>query len=187
MRVRKNRTSKRSENDRSKKPVGSDEPYRVGPGSPPREFQFKPGQSGNPKGARRKTDTATPNLKLLLERALRKKEPAKRPGEAVRTMSAAGIENLVTGFANGCRYARRDLLVIADQLGVDLAAGQGDAIANALDLALSENDRALVDDFFKRRLAEHEQSLRQSNDPTVEESNDPTVEASEAEATHEEE
>lgn len=25
-------------------------PYKVGPGRPPKEFQFKPGQSGNPKG-----------------------------------------------------------------------------------------------------------------------------------------
>src|SRR6476660_8447239 len=29
--------------------------YRVGPGRPPKEYRFKPGQSGNPKGARRKT------------------------------------------------------------------------------------------------------------------------------------
>ena len=25
-------------------------PYKVGPGHPPKEFQFKPGQSGNPNG-----------------------------------------------------------------------------------------------------------------------------------------
>jgi hypothetical protein len=30
---------------------GSENEYRVGPGRPPKEFQFKPGQSGNPKGA----------------------------------------------------------------------------------------------------------------------------------------
>ena len=29
---------------------GSEKEYRVGPGRPPKEFQFKPGQSGNPKG-----------------------------------------------------------------------------------------------------------------------------------------
>ena len=28
----------------------SDQEYKVGPGSPPKEYQFKPGQSGNPKG-----------------------------------------------------------------------------------------------------------------------------------------
>jgi hypothetical protein len=31
----------------------SDQEYKVGPGSPPKEYQFKPGQSGNPKGAKR--------------------------------------------------------------------------------------------------------------------------------------
>jgi hypothetical protein len=30
----------------------SDPEYRVGPGRPPKEYQFKPGQSGNPNGAR---------------------------------------------------------------------------------------------------------------------------------------
>jgi hypothetical protein len=43
--------------------------YRVGPGRPPREFQFKPGQSGNPKGARRKLQSIAPDLKAALERA----------------------------------------------------------------------------------------------------------------------
>jgi hypothetical protein len=46
----------------------SDEEYRVGPGRPPREYQFKPGQSGNPKGSERKTSLA-PDLKAMLERA----------------------------------------------------------------------------------------------------------------------
>ena len=46
-----------------------DEEYRVGPGRPPKEFQFKPGQSGNPKGAKRK-HPIVPDLKATLERAL---------------------------------------------------------------------------------------------------------------------
>ena len=32
----------------------SDQEYKVGPGRPPKEHRFKPGQSGNPKGAKRK-------------------------------------------------------------------------------------------------------------------------------------
>ncbi len=32
----------------------SGQEYKVGWGRPPKEFQFKPGQSGNPKGAKRK-------------------------------------------------------------------------------------------------------------------------------------
>jgi hypothetical protein len=37
--------------------------YRVGPGRPPKEFQFKPGRSGNPKGAKRKSPSIAPDLK----------------------------------------------------------------------------------------------------------------------------
>ena len=29
-----------------------DDGYKVGPGCPPKEYQFKPGQSGNPKAPR---------------------------------------------------------------------------------------------------------------------------------------
>ena len=38
----------------------SEEEYKVGPGRPPKEYQFKPGQSGNPKGAKRKEPIAPP-------------------------------------------------------------------------------------------------------------------------------
>jgi Family of unknown function (DUF5681) len=141
----------------------SDEEYRVGPGRPPKEFQFKPGQSGNPKGVRRQT----PNLRLLLQRELAKKKLIKRSNgeEIVQSMSAAGIEKLVADFANGCRHARRDLLILAEQVGVDLAVGG--VIADALNTALSPDDQAIVDDYFNRRLADHEQNLRDSTDPAV--------------------
>jgi hypothetical protein len=43
-----------------------DQEYRVGPGRPPREYQFKPGQSGNPKGARRKPKSIAPDLKASI-------------------------------------------------------------------------------------------------------------------------
>src|ERR1700674_1130352 len=97
----------------------SDQEYRVGPGRPPKEFQFKPGQSGNPKGANRKTPSIAPDLKALFERALSKKVKL-RQGEKERivTKAAAGIEQLVNQFAKGDRHARRDLIVLADKLGV---------------------------------------------------------------------
>src|ERR1700687_777443 len=46
--------------------------YRVGPGRPPKEHRFKPGQSGNPTGAKRKASLA-PDLKAMLQRALNEK------------------------------------------------------------------------------------------------------------------
>lgn len=45
-------------------PCAEDE-YKVGPGRPPKEHQWKPGQSGNPKGAKPKKRSLLPELKAL--------------------------------------------------------------------------------------------------------------------------
>jgi len=132
-----------------------DQEYRVGPGNPPKEHQFKPGQSGNPKGAKRKSPLMTPDLRLLLESALNQK--IKMEGDArekFMTKAAAGIANLVNEFAAGDRHARRDLIAIAGKVGVDLTAGQGGAIGRALGAKFSADDQALVDDYIRRRLLE---------------------------------
>jgi hypothetical protein len=129
----------------------ADEAYRVGPGKPPKEFQFKPGQSGNPRGAKRKTTSVAPDLKALLERALNEQVELGR-GERKRTVTkgAAGIRELVDGFARGDRSARRDLIVLAHKLGVDLTQGQSKAIEHALAEVLTVDDQALLDDYFRR-------------------------------------
>jgi hypothetical protein len=98
--------------------------YRVGPGHPPREFQFKPGVSGNPKGAKPKGKSLVPDLKALFKRALNKKAKF-RQGE--RTKLEAGFDELADQFAAGDRYARRDVFYYADKLGIDLMATQGNA------------------------------------------------------------
>jgi Family of unknown function (DUF5681) len=133
----------------------SDQDYRVGPGRPPKEYQFKPGQSGNPKGARQKPRSIAPDLKDLFERALSGKVTL-RQGEQERiiTKAAAGIEQLVNQFAKGDRHARRDLLALAARLGVDLVAGQGDSLEQSVATALSANDDALLDDHVRRRAVE---------------------------------
>src|SRR6478752_6362571 len=80
----------------------SDQDYRVGPGRPPKEHQFKPGQSGNPKGARRKPGSIAPDLKALFERALSAKVTLRQgEREKIITKAAAGIEQLVNQFAKG--------------------------------------------------------------------------------------
>ena len=127
----------------------SGEEYRVGPGCPPKEYQFKPGQSGNPKG-RRKTKSVTLDLKALLERAL-SETVTLRQGEKDRivTKAAAGIEQLVNQYAKGDRYARRDLIDLANRLGVDLVAGQGKRIEEALQADITANDAELLAKFVK--------------------------------------
>ncbi len=134
----------------------TNEAYRVGPGRPPKEYQFKPGQSGNPRGAKPKTSLA-PDLKVMLERALNEKVPL-RQGEQgqIMTKAAAGIAKLVNQFAEGDRHARRDLIALAGTLGVDLTAGQGKTIENALVAAFTADDEAIIADFLQRERVQPE-------------------------------
>ena len=75
-----NPPSKKKNGGKRSDPTPDSEPsaeqYKVGPGRPPKEFQFKPGRSGNPKGAKRKPPSIAPDLKLSLERALSTKVKA---------------------------------------------------------------------------------------------------------------
>jgi Family of unknown function (DUF5681) len=145
------RDQKRSDAAVSLKADPSDEEYRVGPGRPPKEYRWKPGQSGNPNGARRKPSSIAPDLKALFERALSGKVTLRQgEHEKIITKAAAGIEQLVNQFAKGDRHARRDLLDLAARLGVDLVPGQGDALAQSVASALSANDEALLADYVRR-------------------------------------
>jgi hypothetical protein len=124
----------------------SDQEYVVGPGRPPKEHQFKPGQSGNPKGAKRKPKSIAPDLKLALERALNKPIKLKQ-GEKERlvTMAVAGIEQLVARYVKGEPPARRDLFALCEKFGVDLMAGQQQAIQEALAINLEAILRTYVE------------------------------------------
>jgi Family of unknown function (DUF5681) len=130
-------------------------PYKVGYGRPPMNSQFKPGQSGNPTGGKLKRSPVAADLKTSLEKALN--EQARfRIGERdlIMTKAAAGIAQLVTQFAEGDRYARRDLIALADKLGVDLTAGQAGAIGDAVATLMTANDVAIIADFLRRHGAE---------------------------------
>jgi len=132
-------------------PAPTDTPeqdYKVGPGRPPKEYRFKPGQSGNPKGLKRKPKPMAPDLKAALERALR--EPIKlKQGERERTMTMAeaGIKQLVAQFVKGNHQARRDLIVLADKLGIDLMAGQ----QQALQEGVAANHEAILNAYVDRQ------------------------------------
>jgi hypothetical protein len=66
------------------------------------------------------------------------------------TKAAVGIAQLVAQFAEGDRYARRDLIALADKLGVDLTAGQAGTIGDAIATLMSANDEAIIADFLRR-------------------------------------
>src|SRR4029077_14626744 len=72
---------------------------------PPKEFQYKPGQSGNLQGARLRKPSIGRYLKKVFERALNKKVTLKQgEKEQIITKFAAGIEQLVNQFAKGDRH-----------------------------------------------------------------------------------
>ncbi len=153
------------------KPSAPNAEYRVGPGRPPREYQFKRGQSGNPEGARKRSPSIAPDLKALLQAALGKKVTLTiGDKERILTKAAAGIEQLVDQFARGDRYARRDLFDLADKLGLDLGASSKAALEELAGKALAAEDEALVAEFLKRKTgnADGEDDAHASRDEMLE-------------------
>lgn len=135
--------------DTAPAPIATSEPeYKVGPGRPPKEHQFKPGRSGNPKGAERKPKPTAPDLKAALERALNESIKLKQgERERIMTMAEAGIKQLVAQFVKGNHQARRDLIVICDKLDVDLMQSQRQAVQEAL----AANHEAILETYVARQ------------------------------------
>jgi hypothetical protein len=128
----------------------AEEEYKVGPGRPPKEYQWKPGQSGNPKGAKRKKESLIPELKKEFERVFSQKLKVTQ-GDRQRFISrwVAGLEQLSIQFAKGDRHARRDVLYFAERLGVDLLNS-----TKASDETLSADYQAILDAYVERRTQE---------------------------------
>jgi hypothetical protein len=141
--------SKENNGDPAAPATASGEEYKVGPGRPPREYQFKPGQSGNPKGAKRKAPSIVPALNADFERSLKKMVTLKQGGKERKvTMAAAGIEQLVAQFAKGDHRARRDVFWLADRFDVDLLNGGGRKV---FEEALASNHEAILRAYVNRQ------------------------------------
>ena len=128
----------------------AEDEYSVGPGRPPKEYQWKPGQSGNPKGAKRKKRSLIPELKEQFERVFSQKLKVTQ-GDRQRfiTRWVAGLEQLSIQFAKGDRHARRDVLYFAERLGVDLLT-----TTKASDETFSADHQAILDAYMERRIQE---------------------------------
>jgi hypothetical protein len=96
--------------------------YDVGYRRPPKQYQFKSGQTGNPSGVNHKSARSmAPDLRASLESELKKSIKIQKGKETLTiTQAAAGIGELVRQFAKGDPRARRDLILLAEKLGVDL-------------------------------------------------------------------
>jgi len=127
----------------------AEEEYRVGPGRPPKQYQWKPGVSGNPKGAKRKKQSLIPELKQEFERVFSQKLKVTQ-GDQQRfiTRWVAGLEQLSIQFAKGDRYARRDVFYFAERLGIDLLT------PTSSDETVSADHEAILDAYVQRRMQE---------------------------------
>ena len=125
----------------------AEEEYKVGPGRPPKEHPFKPGQSGNPMGAKRKAPSLLPDLKEHFERAFdQTAKVTQGERERVITMWAAGMQQLSVQFAKGDRHARRDAFRIAEKLGSEFLTPK-----KAFDETLAGDRQAILDAFVARQ------------------------------------
>jgi hypothetical protein len=127
----------------------ADPNYKVGPGHPPKEHQFKKGApSPYPKGRPRKDATHLPDIKKFIQDGLNKKVKVKSgENQLYLTRAELGIDQLLNQFAKGDRHARKDLMEIAAKFGVDLLAGQRGKIEDAL----SDSHQAILDDYVSRQ------------------------------------
>lgn len=149
--------SKRSPTEQVEAPEAE---YRVGPGRPPRETRFKPGQSGNPAGKKKEPRPPTLDVKAMLEAALNTKIRVKEgERERIATRLEIGLEQLLNQFAKGDRYARRDVFELAKRFDLDLAKSLN-LIATSLDQAtVSAHDELILEDYVRRQIAEREQRV----------------------------
>jgi hypothetical protein len=127
-----NDESKGDDGVTASEPAKSTEEYKVGPGRPPKEYQFKPGQSGNPKGRKRKP-SLLPDLKRLFDQAMSEKITITTGDKKIiLTMAEAGFKQLARQHAQGDRHARREAVAYAEQFGSDLMPRQGKAIREGI-------------------------------------------------------
>lgn len=114
--------------------------YEIGYGKPPTHSQFKPGQSGNPRGRAK----GTPNLKTDLAEELGERIHV-REGNRERSISKqrAMVKALMAKALKGDTRAMALLItLIAKHIEPDLAV--------AGDTELSPNDQQILEDFLER-------------------------------------
>jgi len=126
----------------------SDDEHKVGPGRPPRNTRWQKGcKSPNPKGRPRKDRSSGPDLKKALEQALNEKVSVHRGDRTVSmTKGEVGIQQLVNQYIAGDPRARRDVMEIADKLGIDIWAKHRSTIEEAL----ATKDQEILDAYVKR-------------------------------------
>ena len=90
-------------------PEDNAEVYKVGPGKPPKDMQWKPGHSGNRSGRRKREETYPDLLKEELDRLVSIQENGKTVTLSVRQ---AWVKRVVNGAIQGDPKYEKILLMI---------------------------------------------------------------------------
>lgn len=115
--------------------------HEVGYGKPPKKHQFKPGQSGNPKGRPK----GQRNFSTILIRELSETLSVKEGGKTKKlTKIEAVIKQLVTKAVKG------DARALAELLRQISAHWPKDDQTNQHELPASDEDMAILFDFMRR-------------------------------------
>ena len=118
--------------------------YKVGYGRPPKAMQFKPGQSGNPRGRRK----GARNVRTVVQNELLGRIVVRIDGKP-RTLTKleALVKKLVADALQGDPKAQAKVMELGQKfnVGVDEEGGQQPA---------SQEDAAIIERFFARRLNE---------------------------------
>lgn len=121
---------------------GSDAPYQVGYGKPPKETRFKPGQSGNPKGRKKTAESVSGQVARILSKRVTVTE-----GGVTKRLSLQEV--MLTTLAN--KAAKGDLKALAFIL--DLRNSHEGQSGSMINPALLETDSKEIIDSFLRQQA----------------------------------
>ena len=115
--------------------------YEVGYKRPPREYQFKPGQSGNPKGWPKKNKSFAEDIKDEMNELIQIQEQGKLKKITKQT---ALIKRLITDALSGKASAIKLLFPVLLSKDFEEKDFEED---------LSQEDQAILEDYIKRRIS----------------------------------
>ncbi len=114
--------------------------YEVGYKRPPREYQFKPGQSGNPKGRPKKNKSFVEDIKDEMNELIQIQEQGKIKKI---TKQLALVKRLITDALSGKASASKLLFPVLLSKDFEEKDFEED---------LSQEDQAILEDYIKRSI-----------------------------------
>ena len=119
---------------------GTKKEYEVGYKRPPREHQFKPGQSGNPKGRPKKNKSLAEDIKDEMNELIQIQEQGKLKKITKQTALA---KRVIADALSGKAYAIKLLFSFTSSKGYEVKDFEED---------LSQEDQAILEDYIKRSI-----------------------------------